>query len=32
MNLEELFNQYKEQSIAGRYLTLDHITDRKSVV
>ncbi|MDW8848803.1 M14 family metallopeptidase [Flavobacterium sp. MMLR14_040] len=25
MNLEELFNQYKEQSIAGRYLTLDHI-------
>ncbi len=26
MNLEELFDQYKEQSIAGRYLTLDHIT------
>jgi hypothetical protein len=25
MNLEELFNQYKEQSIGGRYLTLDHI-------
>lgn len=25
MNLEELFNQYKEQSIEGRYLTLDHI-------
>lgn len=25
MNLEELFSQYKEQSIAGRYLTLDHI-------
>ncbi|RKR05327.1 zinc carboxypeptidase [Flavobacterium sp. 90] len=25
MNLEELFDQYKEQSIAGRYLTLDHI-------
>ncbi|MEO8532914.1 MAG: M14 metallopeptidase family protein, partial [Flavobacterium sp.] len=25
MNLEELFNLYKEQSIAGRYLTLDHI-------
>jgi len=25
MNLEELFNQYKEQSISGRYLTLDHI-------
>jgi hypothetical protein len=25
MNLEELFNQHKEQSIAGRYLTLDHI-------
>ncbi|MFZ0597781.1 MAG: M14 metallopeptidase family protein, partial [Flavobacterium sp.] len=25
MNLEELFNQYKEQSIQGRYLTLDHI-------
>ncbi|MEZ0130182.1 M14 metallopeptidase family protein [Flavobacterium sp. LBUM151] len=25
MNLEELFNQYKEHSIAGRYLTLDHI-------
>ncbi|WP_264550950.1 M14 metallopeptidase family protein [Flavobacterium sp. N2038] len=25
MNLEELFTQYKEDSIAGRYLTLDHI-------
>ena len=25
MNLEELFSQYKEQSIEGRYLTLDHI-------
>lgn len=25
MNLEELFSQYKEQSIAGRYITLDHI-------
>ncbi|WP_029270354.1 M14 metallopeptidase family protein [Flavobacterium sp. KJJ] len=25
MNLEELFEQYKEQSIRGRYLTLDHI-------
>jgi hypothetical protein len=25
MNLEELFNQYKEESISGRYLTLDHI-------
>ncbi|TDP02937.1 M14 metallopeptidase family protein [Flavobacterium sp. 245] len=25
MNLEELFNQNKEQSISGRYLTLDHI-------
>ncbi|MDR7371611.1 M14 family metallopeptidase [Flavobacterium aquidurense] len=25
MNLEELFNLHKEQSIAGRYLTLDHI-------
>ncbi|MBZ4035080.1 peptidase M14 [Flavobacterium sp. 17A] len=25
MNLEQLFNQYKEQSISGRYLTLDHI-------
>lgn len=25
MNLEQLFNQYKEQSIEGRYLTLDHI-------
>ncbi|MDA6068986.1 M14 family metallopeptidase [Flavobacterium sp. AC] len=25
MNLEELFNQYKEKSIEGRYLTLDHI-------
>lgn len=25
MNLEELFSQYKEQSITGRYLTLDHI-------
>ncbi|MCD0465435.1 M14 metallopeptidase family protein [Flavobacterium sp. ENC] len=25
MNLEELFHQYKEQSIEGRYLTLDHI-------
>ncbi|KLT69140.1 MULTISPECIES: M14 metallopeptidase family protein [Flavobacterium] len=25
MKLEELFNQYKEQSIEGRYLTLDHI-------
>lgn len=25
MNLEELFTQYKEQSIQGRYLTLDHI-------
>jgi hypothetical protein len=25
MNLEELFDQYKEQSIQGRYLTLDHI-------
>ncbi|KUJ62940.1 peptidase M14 [Flavobacteriaceae bacterium CRH] len=25
MNLEELFNQHKEQSIQGRYLTLDHI-------
>jgi len=26
MNLEELFDQYKEETIAGRYLTLDHIT------
>ncbi|KAF2513892.1 M14 family metallopeptidase [Flavobacterium foetidum] len=26
MNLEELFNQNKEKSISGRYLTLDHIT------
>ncbi|WP_264523861.1 M14 metallopeptidase family protein [Flavobacterium sp. N502536] len=25
MNLEELFSQHKEQSIEGRYLTLDHI-------
>ncbi|WP_281233437.1 M14 family metallopeptidase [Flavobacterium gelatinilyticum] len=25
MNLEDLFNQNKEQSISGRYLTLDHI-------
>ena len=25
MNLEELFNLHKEQSIEGRYLTLDHI-------
>ncbi|WP_264530024.1 M14 metallopeptidase family protein [Flavobacterium sp. N502540] len=25
MNLEELFRQYKEQTIEGRYLTLDHI-------
>ncbi|TPG37583.1 M14 metallopeptidase family protein [Flavobacterium pectinovorum] len=25
MNLEELFSQYKEHSIEGRYLTLDHI-------
>ena len=25
MNLEELFNQYKEQSISGRYLTLKEI-------
>ncbi|WP_374172675.1 M14 metallopeptidase family protein [Flavobacterium tructae] len=25
MNLEELFHQYKEQTIEGRYLTLDHI-------
>ena len=25
MNLEELFSQNKEQSIGGRYLTLDHI-------
>lgn len=25
MNLEDLFSQYKEQSIEGRYLTLDHI-------
>nr|WP_315239764.1 M14 family metallopeptidase [uncultured Flavobacterium sp.] len=25
MNLEELFNQYKEQSIEGRYLTVEHI-------
>lgn len=25
MNLEELFQQHKEQSIKGRYLTLDHI-------
>ncbi|MGE6352753.1 M14 family metallopeptidase [Flavobacterium sp. NPDC079362] len=25
MNLEELFSQYKEKSIEGRYLTLDHI-------
>lgn len=25
MNLEELFDQNKEQSIEGRYLTLDHI-------
>lgn len=25
MNLEELFSQYKEESIEGRYLTLDHI-------
>ena len=25
MNLEQLFIQYKEKSISGRYLTLDHI-------
>lgn len=25
MNLEALFKQYKEQTISGRYLTLDHI-------
>ncbi|KRD57645.1 peptidase M14 [Flavobacterium sp. Root935] len=25
MNLEALFTQYKEESISGRYLTLDHI-------
>ena len=25
MNLEELFSQYKEKTIEGRYLTLDHI-------
>ncbi|BFM44867.1 M14 family metallopeptidase [Flavobacterium sp. CFS9] len=25
MNLEELFHQHKEQTIEGRYLTLDHI-------
>ncbi|MWB96272.1 peptidase M14 [Flavobacterium sp. GA093] len=25
MNLEELFKQHKEQSIEGRYITLDHI-------
>lgn len=25
MNLEQLFTQYKEQTISGRYLTLDHI-------
>lgn len=25
MNLEQLFTQYKEKSISGRYLTLDHI-------
>jgi hypothetical protein len=25
MNSEELFNQYKEQSIEGRYLTVEHI-------
>ncbi|WP_017498530.1 M14 metallopeptidase family protein [Flavobacterium sp. WG21] len=25
MNLEELFHQYKERTIEGRYLTLDHI-------
>ena len=25
MNLEELYNQYKEETIKGRYLTLDHI-------
>ncbi|WP_281632647.1 M14 family metallopeptidase [Flavobacterium luteolum] len=25
MNLEQLFTQYKEQSISGRYITLDHI-------
>ncbi|KQX00583.1 M14 metallopeptidase family protein [Flavobacterium sp. Root420] len=25
MNLEELFSHYKEQSIEGRYLTLEHI-------
>lgn len=25
MNLEELFDQFKEQTIEGRYLTLDHI-------
>jgi murein tripeptide amidase MpaA len=25
MNLEELFEQYKEQTIQGRYLTLEHI-------
>ncbi|KAF2506724.1 peptidase M14 [Flavobacterium zhairuonense] len=25
MNLEQLFNQNKEESISGRYLTLDHI-------
>lgn len=25
MNLEQLFTQYKEETISGRYLTLDHI-------
>ena len=25
MNLEELFSQYKESSLQGRYITLDHI-------
>ena len=25
MNLEELFNQYKEKSIEGRYITLESI-------
>ena len=25
MNLEELYNQHKEETIKGRYLTLDHI-------
>ena len=25
MNLEQLFNQYKEETIQGRYITLDSI-------